>query len=406
LRDRDWSVFVRRNRSGSRTATSGKAGTFLAALVFAAGGLLASPTVPSKQDLSVILTGADTGSGNWNAYIEKSAAGSIDQGKLAFAPDPMVTGAIGGGGIKVRGIGTISVKGSRYHPDAGPDETRVNRAEKSARIVRVVPAAPPKAFSAGSVLSRTSFLLAPAREPALAMVFAKPKIMGEEIRIATAFHETPKKAEPLDGMAPMVARLVNNDKLDVLATAYAPAKPDYARTSPFEALLKPQRQPKDTGRFIPPIGRKDHEWAANPLPASAFSPQQQDCLARGIYFEARGESVKGQAAVAEVILNRVRNPAYPQYICDVVYQNENWRNRCQFSFACDGIRDRVIRGYHWEIAREVAKAVTAGAIWFPELASATHYHAVYVRPDWAKTMKRVERIGRHVFYKTYGGGWS
>jgi spore germination cell wall hydrolase CwlJ-like protein len=374
-------------------------------LIFGIAGWLAFPTVPSKQDLSVILSGGDTGSDHWNAYIEKSAAGSIDKGKLAFAPDPMTTGAIGGGGIEVRGIGKIAVKGSRLHEDAGPDETRINRAAKSDRIVRVAPAAPPKAFSAGSVLERTSLLVAPAREPKLAMVFEKPKIKGEEIQIATAFHEV-RKEKPLAGMAPMVARLVNNDKLDVLATAYAATKPDYARTSPFEALLKPQNQPQESGRFIPPVGHSDHDWAANPLPAAAFSPKQQDCLARGIYFEARGESVKGQAAVAEVILNRVRNPAYPQDICNVVYQNENWRNRCQFSFACDGIRDRVISGYHWEIAKEVAKAVTAGAIWFPELASATHYHAVYVRPDWARTMKRVERIGRHVFYKTYGGGWS
>lgn len=400
-----WSIFVRRRSSGRRSAARGRSSSFLAALIFGIGGWLCSPTVPSNQDLSVILTGADTGTDNWGAYIEKSAAGSIDQGKLAFAPDPMVTGAIGGGGIKVPGVGTIAVKGSRAHPDVGPDEARINRAEKSGRIVGVVPAAPPKAFNAGSVINRTSLLLAPVRKPELVMVFAKPRIKGKEIQIATAFHET-REEKPLAGMAPMVASLVNNDKLDVLATAYASTKPDYARTSPFEALLKPQNQPADSGRFIPPVGRQDHDWAANPLPASAFSPGQQDCLARGIYFEARGESVKGQAAVAEVILNRVRNPAYPSDICDVVYQNENWRNRCQFSFACDGIRDRVIRGYHWEIAKEVAKAVTAGAIWFPELASATHYHAVYVRPDWARTMKRVERIGRHVFYKTYGGGWS
>ncbi len=396
---------MRRRRSGNRSAAPGRGSSFLAALIFGIGGWLASPTVPSNQDLSVILSGADTGSDHWGAYIEKSAAGSIDQGKLAFPPDPMVTGAIGGGGIKVQGVGTIAVKGSRSLPDMGPDEARINRAEKGGRIVGVVPAAPPKAFTAGSILKRTSLLRAPAREPKLAMVFAKPNIKGEEIQIATAFHEI-RKPKPLGGMEPMVAKLINNDKPDILALAYASQKPDYARTSPFEALLKPQKQPEDSGRFIPPISRSDHDWAANPLPASAFTAKQQDCLARGIYFEARGESVKGQAAVAEVILNRVRNPAYPEEICDVVYQNENWRNRCQFSFACDGIRDRVIRGYNWEIAKEVAKAVTAGAIWFPELASATHYHAVYVRPDWAGTMKRVERIGRHIFYQTYGGGWS
>lgn len=397
---------MRRQISGNRHVSPGRANSFLAALILGVGGWLCSPTVPSNQDLSVLLTGSDRGSDNWDAYIEKSAAGSIGRGKLAFGTDSISTGAIGGGGIKVPHIGTVVVRGARMRPDRRPDEARINREQKGDRIVKVAPAAPPRDFTAGSVVRRTGFLLRPpAHQPKLAMVFAKPKIRGEEIKIATAFHAYPKP-QPLDGMAPMVARLITNDKPDILATAYAPTKPDYARSSPFEALLKPQKPPMETGRFIPPVGRHDHEWAANPLPASAFSPKQQECLARGIYFEARGETVKGQAAVAEVILNRVRNPAYPEDICDVVYQNDNWRNRCQFSFACDGIRDRVRRGLHWQIAREVARAVTSGAIWFPELASATHYHAVYVRPDWARTMKRVERIGRHIFYKTRGGGWS
>ena len=92
-------------------------------------------------------------------------------------------------------------------------------------------------------------------------------------------------------------------------------------------------------KIVPKLGRGDHAWAANPLPKSAFSAAQQRCLAEGIYFEARGEPVSGQAAVSQVILNRVRNPHYPNTICGVVYQNKHWRNRCQFSFACDRIRD-------------------------------------------------------------------
>ena len=71
-----------------------------------------------------------------------------------------------------------------------------------------------------------------------------------------------------------------------------------------------------------------------------FSAKEQKCLANAIYFEARGETLRGQAAVAQVVLNRVRNPAYPETICGVVYQNQNLKNRCQFSFACDGKKDR------------------------------------------------------------------
>ena len=235
------------------------------------------------------------------------------------------------------------------------------------------------------------------------MAFAKPEIKGKEIQIAAAFHvrEEPK-ADPL--LPPVLAALVNNDTADVLATAYAPAEPDYAAASPFETLLKDDTA--NSGRFIPPMAKGDHDWVSSPLPPSSFSAREQQCLAAGIYFEARGESVKGQAAVAQVILNRVRNPAYPKSICGVVYQNEKWRNRCQFSFACDGIKDRVASREHYEMAEEVALAVTAGKIWLPEVGSSTHYHATYVRPRWARTMEKMKRIGQHIFYRTHGGGWS
>ena len=138
----------------------------------------------------------------------------------------------------------------------------------------------------------------------------------------------------------------------------------------------------------------------------AFSDKEQRCLAEGIYFESRGEPVKGQAAVAQVILNRVRNPDYPNSICGVVFQNEDWINRCQFSFACDRIRDRVLPGQHWEIAKAVALAVTSGKIWIEDVGSATHYHATYVHPKWAPTMVKVAKIGQHIFYRTRNGGWS
>ena len=144
---------------------------------------------------------------------------------------------------------------------------------------------------------------------------------------------------------------------------------------------------------------------ATPLPASVFSKAEQKCLATAIYFEARGESVRGQAAVAQVVLNRVRNPSYPATICGVVYQNDNWRNRCQFSFACDGIRDRIASPSHYRMAEEIAMAVTAGKIFLPEVASSTHYYADYVSPRWGRTMQKMKKIGLHIFYRTYGGGW-
>jgi spore germination cell wall hydrolase CwlJ-like protein len=145
---------------------------------------------------------------------------------------------------------------------------------------------------------------------------------------------------------------------------------------------------------------------SRPLPASVFEPAEQACLANAVYFEARGETTRGQAAVAQVVLNRVRNPAYPSSICGVVYQNEGWKNRCQFSFACDGIEDRIDSPAHYKRAGEIAMAVTAGKIFIPEVGSSTHYYAQYVRPGWARAMHKMTKIGLHIFYRTYGGGWN
>ncbi|WP_283195259.1 cell wall hydrolase [Rhizobium sp. AN80A] len=360
------------------------------------------PTMASHADLASFLAGLDQGRENWRMVLTNSPAGSIHQAELAFS-DPTVTGAIASGAGMVLPDGRkVAFTSKEKAREDTPDEDRVNRASKKGRVVAVEQVQPPKDFSAGSILQRTRLLFQPSLDLKERSAFVKPKIRGKEIQIATNFYRK-QQPKPAADISPMLADLVTSNKADVLATAYAPAAPDYARQSPFDSILTDKA---DDGRFVPKIGPKDHAWAASVLPASVFSPAEQQCLASGVYFEARGETVKGQAAVAQVILNRVRNPAYPKTICGVVYQNEDWRNRCQFSFACDNIKDRVNSPANWRIARDVAMAVTAGRIWLPQVGSATHYHAVYVRPAWAKTMEKVGRIGMHVFYRTYGGGWS
>jgi len=199
-----------------------------------------------------------------------------------------------------------------------------------------------------------------------------------------------------------IKHLVTNDEPDILALGYAAVAGNKSSAkSPFDDILT-----QNNGRFIPPIGDKDHAWAANALPPQVFTAKEQKCLAEAIYFEARGESLKGQAAVAQVVLNRVRNPAYPTSICGVVYQNVKWRGRCQFSFACDGKKRSITQQTHWRMAQDIAMAVTAGQIWFPEVGSSTHYHATYVKPRWARSMIKLEKIGLHIFYRTKYGGWS
>ncbi|MFB2549518.1 cell wall hydrolase [Ensifer soli] len=370
-------------------------------LLAAAGLYLGLPSVSAHADLATYLSGINRGGERWRMYMTTSPAGSIHDVDMVFT-DPMVTGGFGdGAGLNLPDGARVSLTAEQKTADPLPDEDRVNRAAKKRRIVAVSPMTPPKDFTAGSILQRTGFLEEPVLDNGEKMVFTRPTLKGKEIEIATAFYK--KKPKVARDVSPMLAGLVTNPTPDSLALAYAKPEPDYARESPFDSIL---REDKAGGRFIPDIAPEDHDWAATALPPEVFSAAEQKCLTDGIYFEARGESLKGQAAVAQVILNRVRNPTYPKTICGVVYQNKGWFNRCQFSFACDFIPDIVYSPARWRVAQDIAMEVTSGRIWLPEVGSATHYHATYVRPAWAKTMKRVAKVGLHVFYRTYGGGWS
>lgn len=358
------------------------------------------PNVIAYQDMSSMITGADAGRTRWNAVVEKSVAGTVQAANMPFI-DKATTGSIAGGGVEVAGIGKIAFEGKAAKRNPVPDEVRVTRGDKKGRIVNIAPIAPPKAFNAGSILDRTSSLLRPSLEGDVTQAFATPKDLGNEIELAAMFQikrERPKNY----GVPQYLVALVNNQKPDILATAYAPAAAS-AGASPFDLLLN---EDANAGRFIPPRGKGDHSWLAQALPAASFSEPEQKCLAEAIYFEARGESLQGQAAVAQVILNRVRNPTYPKSICGVVYQNKSWFNRCQFSFACDGVADRITEPRHYKTAQDVALAVTAGKIFLPEVGSSTHYYATYVSPGWARAMKRMTKIGQHIFYRTVRGGWS
>ncbi len=126
---------------------------------------------------------------------------------------------------------------------------------------------------------------------------------------------------------------------------------------------------------------------------------EENCLARAVYFEARSESELGQLAVAKVILNRVKSPNYPKTICGVVYQGTNRRNSCQFSFACDGLPDDVRSTTSWARAKRIAqKAINGEAKMGEAMNTATNYHADYVKPKWARNMRKLVKIGTHVFY--------
>ena len=131
-----------------------------------------------------------------------------------------------------------------------------------------------------------------------------------------------------------------------------------------------------------------------------FDPRTlaQRCLATAVYFEARSESPLGQLAVATVILNRAKTQNYPSSICGVVYQGTGRLHACQFSFTCDGRSDLPQRGRAWETAVTVSAVAIANKRPLQMFANATHYHADYVDPTWSRSLHRLTKIGRHIFY--------
>jgi len=129
-----------------------------------------------------------------------------------------------------------------------------------------------------------------------------------------------------------------------------------------------------------------------------------ECLTSAIYYEAGQESTDGQRAVAQVVLNRVRHPAFPNSVCGVVYEGSTRVTGCQFTFTCDGSMERRPVPILWNRARQVASDMLNGRVYAP-VGHATHYHANYVVPYWASSLVKTSIEGAHIFYR-WTGGWG
>ena len=168
-----------------------------------------------------------------------------------------------------------------------------------------------------------------------------------------------------------------------------------AAMTPLHVLPEP-----DLTALMPASAQKDgltEAWlAAQPAPEGDADWQ---CLTEAIYFEARGEGLEGQIAVAEVILNRVASPLYPRSVCGVVRQRGG--GGCQFSYICDGRSTKMREKDAADLAGRIARAMLDGA---PRLltAGATHFHSSRVRPDWSRRFAHTATIGAHVFYRHPG----
>ena len=151
------------------------------------------------------------------------------------------------------------------------------------------------------------------------------------------------------------------------------------------------------------VTMNDHLKNLEPM----IDPKEKECLAKNIYFEAAIESTAGKMAVAQVTMNRVKSPRYPDSICKVVYQGKHHsngfpvRDRCQFSWYCDGKGDEPRPTKAWRDSQDIAEYIIRTPSLIDITDGATHYHATYVKPKWRhdRGMQLVGRIGSHIFYR-------
>lgn len=206
--------------------------------------------------------------------------------------------------------------------------------------------------------------------------------------------------------AASIAAVANpSDAVPLRPEAQAAATPAVQELTPFAVREVAAGEAQKLNAAVP--------VASGPNPAATPFVLQGDrktysraleCLTQAIYYEAARESTDGQRAVAQVVLNRMRHPAYPASVCAVVYQGAERPTGCQFSFTCDGSLYRQPMRSYWDRASRVAQAALAGYVHAP-VGNATHYHTDYVMPYWAPTLVKNAVVGTHIFYR-WPGGWG
>jgi len=230
-----------------------------------------------------------------------------------------------------------------------------------------------------------------------------PPSDGFNIKTASLFFGNSSLGGPLESMErwqPGEEPTIVTPDPDMKVTASLPSSDDMAGET-------------ESGESIAPKGEVNADDQLSKTPAERLGltdeksrAKAEKCLAEVVYFEARGEAVRGQIAVAQVVMNRVFSGKYPDNVCGVVFQNKHRHMACQFTFACDNYADVIREPDMWERARKIATAMLDGRIWLPEVGKSTHYHAYYVHPSWVSEMTRLYKFGVHTFYrpKAWGDG--
>lgn len=320
----------------------------------------------------------------------------------------------------------LSKQVASLSPSAEDHQIRINRRLKGDRLTTVKASVGSSTFVAGSLYKLPNRFASSKKAKMPRVAFVKPVVVkrtksdrnkispreiGQPLALLAYAAQARKdeQAMMVNGAAAASVSLASAYASDATESLQAPFNAIFGPSDPESAAAEDGGATSEDAEASLGIGRRRglfHAWFSNKLPSSVNKSNQKKCLAEAIYFEARSEPWAGQVAVAQVVLNRVKNPTYPNSICGVVYQNKRWRNRCQFSFACDGKRDRIRDKSSYRKAQTIAREVIAGKHWLDKVGDSTHYHATYVRPRWAPRMTRKGKIGQHIFFRTKKGGWT
>jgi spore germination cell wall hydrolase CwlJ-like protein len=305
-----------------------------------------------------------------------------------------------------------------------PQYPTIDRRLKGDSLLRAAPKAAPQPESTPAPAGKTSPIPETSQRPKVALSpSAEP---APTVQASLLVEDMNQDAPPEDGvwpqLGPVQLSLALNPTLGTARLYFGdgpldapPGLLDRSDVEQDAAVPIPARRPSDaesgeggntvagkgevTGKGKHPLSPAERLHLTGKARAKA-----EKCLANAVYFESRGEPVRGQIAVAQVVMNRVFFDFYPNNVCDVVYQNAHRRNACQFTFACDGVRDAVTEPEAWVRATRIAKDTLDGKLWLDDVGKATHYHAYWVRPSWVREMRKLYRLGVHTFYRPRNWG--
>lgn len=349
-----------------------------ACVVFGAAGVLAVPDILNASDLT----------GTFQSF-QSSAVQKIESG-LKLASDTVQRAP--------------SVAPAKVSPVRTFDEqvAPAPSSSSSAPAPTVAPAPAPRRIVLTSVPMPKPFIVANAAIPMDEIVTPTMDVLSPSF---ASRQPLVSESIPTPDLTANIDR-IEKDKPAVEAPPLSPQ--ELAAVIPEAINPMPKTEPVPVPKPIE--AAKVVEPPKPPTPAERLGLKGKDrakaekCLAQAVYFESRNEPVKGQIAVAQVVMNRVFSPYYPKDPCSVVFQNAHRLLGCQFTFACDGHPELIRERSAWTRAQRIAKQTLDAKVWLPEVAKATHYHATYVRPAWVREMKKMAKHGVHVFYRPWRWG--